>query len=104
MKLPYGFPYERTALHIAASTDLTDAEVRYHNRSPEGVKLLLDARADPYILDERGDIPLSGARDACTVKLLIEAAPMTVYHKDSQGHNLLMRSFSNNEWTMGGDP
>jgi ankyrin repeat protein len=54
------------------------------------VKLLLDARADPTIVDNDGNIPLSGVWDVESMRLLIEAAPKTVYHRDADGSTLLM--------------
>jgi ankyrin repeat protein len=79
----------RTVLHSAAESGPHSA-----------VQLLLDARADPTIADNNGNIPLScvysgwkRSSEDCleTMRLLIEAAPKTVYHRNSDGCTILMK-------------
>jgi ankyrin repeat protein len=79
------------ALHYAAISH--HGYVTCHNRHPDTVKLLLDARADPTIVNNQGDIPLTYAHDPETIRLLIEAAPKTLHYKDNNGRNLLMQAF-----------
>lgn len=71
-----------TALHIAAE---------YRHGHADSVKLLLDAGADADLGNMYGDVPLTNAEDAETVRLLIEAAPWTVYHRHDDDRTMLMQ-------------
>jgi ankyrin repeat protein len=78
--------YGETVLHLACS--VTEAYV---------VKILLDAGADPHEEDRFGNTSLNGAYDDSEiVRLLVEAAPEVVYHRNRQNQNVLIYFCSRN--------
>jgi hypothetical protein len=70
--------------------DFTVLHMAVRERDPDTVKLLLDAGADPEVPSCDGDIPLSDAADAETVKMLVAAAPKTVHFRLAFDRTILM--------------
>jgi ankyrin repeat protein len=76
------------------SDGLTALFAATSNSQAAAVALLLSAGASPLITDVSGYVPLMGASEPATVRLLVEAAPDTVELQDDMGRTALMNMSS----------
>jgi ankyrin repeat protein len=62
-----------------------------HYADANAMRLLLELGADPRVVNSYLQTPLMKAGDAACVRLLLEAAPDVIYHRDSRGQTVVMR-------------